>query len=144
MPKPSSSRSGSSRGAPGWADRLLAATRADEEATADEDAPKGPPWTYKFDDPFTVNLYEPTSRWFLQLFLQIEVASPEVLSKFDRNVAPLRDTIILLLSSKTKQELSSIDGKLKLKQEIIIRSENVLGKGAVKTVYFTEFTILNQ
>lgn len=102
----------------------------------------GPPWIYPFDDPFTVNLFEPTNRWFLQMYLQIEASSPEVLKGIDRNIAPLRDTVILLLSSKTKKELSTMDGKLKLKQEIVIRIEAVLGKGSVKTVYFTEFTIM--
>lgn len=107
---------------------------------SDDDS--GPPWIHPFSDPFTVNLFEPTNRWFLQMYLQIETSSPEVLKSIDRNIAPLRDTIILLLSSKTKKELSTMDGKLKLKQEIVIRIEAVLGKGSVKTVYFTEFTIM--
>ncbi len=106
------------------------------------DGEAGPPWIHPFADPFTVNLFEPTNRWFLQMYLQIEASSPEVLKSIDRNIAPLRDTVILLLSSKTKKELSTMDGKLKLKQEIVIRIEAVLGKGSVKTVYFTEFTIM--
>src|SRR6185295_11950655 len=59
-----------------------------------------PSMIYKFDDQFVVNLIDPKGRQFLQAKLQLEASSPKALKQIQENVAPLRDAIIMLLSSK--------------------------------------------
>lgn len=107
---------------------------------APKDAAAPAPTVYEFEHPFVVNLLDPTGRWFLQLMMQIETTTPEGVARVKGNIPPLRDTIIMLLSSKTKDEMSNTEGKLKLKQEMISRLDAVLGPGTVKAIYFTEFS----
>ena len=98
--------------------------------------------SYAFEQPFVVNLYEEGGRRFLNLELEIEAVKPETVQRARRNVAPLRDSIIMLLSSKTMAEISNVEGKFRLKQEILMRIEAILDPGSIKSVYFTDFSIL--
>ena len=55
----------------------------------------------------------------------------------------LRDAVIKILSQKKSSEVLSIDGKEKLKEELIeaINESIALEEGPVQQVYFTEFII---
>lgn len=106
---------------------------------------EGPPSTkYLFKNPFSVNLMDRGGRRYLQCTLQLDTTSPLIVETIEEEIAPLRDTIIMLLSSKTMAEVSSMEGKLKLKQEITMRAELILGTGAIKRVNFTDFAIFYQ
>lgn len=98
--------------------------------------------SYVFDDAFVVNVHDATGRRYLNLIMEIETVGPQVVIEIKQNVAPLRDAIIMLLSSKTAEELGKVQGKLKLKQEIIFRLESILEPGSIEAVYFTEFNML--
>lgn len=51
------------------------------------------------------------------------------------------DLVTTLLSSKTFNEISTIDGKQALKQELITKINAALGYQGVVNVYFTEFVV---
>jgi len=74
--------------------------------------------------------------------MEIETARPEIVGEMKQNVAPLRDAVIMLLSSKSSDELAKVEGKLKLKQELIFRLESVLEPGSIEAIYFTEFNLV--
>lgn len=112
-----------------------------EEGGEGADSTDSPPvTTYQFEKPFVVNLLDPEGHWFLQVLIQIETTSPEGVDRIEKNIAPLRDTVIMLLSSKTREEISKIEGKMRLKTEIIRRLDAILGAGTVKQIYFAEFS----
>lgn len=56
-------------------------------------------------------------------------------------LAPIRDTVITVLSSKTMSQLTQGEGKEKLKEELKEKLNSLLGKEAVKEVYFTSLTL---
>jgi flagellar protein FliL len=88
---------------------------------------------------FVVNLADPNARRYLKLVLDVEMTgSPELL---EANQAKIRDTLLLLLSSKTSQELSTLEGKIMLRKEIVERINQALGQAKVARVYFTDFVI---
>lgn len=90
---------------------------------------------------FVVNLADPLGRRYLKLTLTVEVASAECAKKLSKSEAKVRDTIILLLSSKTFNELSSMDAKIQLKDEIVKRLNQIMGGASVLRVYFTEMVV---
>ncbi|WP_235893976.1 flagellar basal body-associated FliL family protein [Oceanidesulfovibrio indonesiensis] len=92
-------------------------------------------------DPFLVNLADPLGRRYLKLSLDVEVASKDVVSALRSNEPKVRDALIMLLSSKTFSELSSMESKILLKNEIVERLNLVLGDSRVQQVYFTEMVI---
>ena len=60
----------------------------------------------KFEfDRITTNLLDPTMRQYVQLSLTLEAGSPEGLEAIQANEVPLRDATLMLLGSKTKEEM---------------------------------------
>ena len=89
--------------------------------------------------PFVVNLADPNARRYLKVVLEVEVTSnPELL---EDNKAKIRDALLMLLSSKTSQDLSTLEGKILLRKEIVDRLNQAIGQPKVSRVYFTDFVI---
>lgn len=129
------------------------AAHGDEEAAADgehegdgegEDGHEDehPPVYVKLEA-FTVNLADQES--MLQVEMQLLVADAKVSEKMTARLPEVRDALLRLLSSKTAEELSQLDGKAKLALEIQKAVNETLGikkksKG-VKKVLFGAFII---
>lgn len=92
-------------------------------------------------DPFVVNLADPLGKRFLKVALDLEVKNSKVASEVDQNMPKIKDSLLLLLSSKSYSQLASMEKKILLKREIIKRLNQILGKSKVLAVYFTEFVI---
>ena len=90
---------------------------------------------------FLVNLADPLGRRYLKLGLEVEVRDPEVAASLTKYQAKIKDTLLLLLSSKTYDGLSTMKDKVELKQEIANRLNQILGDGAILRVYITEMVI---
>lgn len=90
-------------------------------------------------DPFVVNLGGPSN--FLKLSVQLELTDAAERPYIESRVAPIRDSVVILLSSKTSKSVVSPEGKLKLKDDLNMRVNQVLGKDVVRNVYFTEFVM---
>ncbi|MEJ5251836.1 MAG: flagellar basal body-associated FliL family protein [Chthonomonadetes bacterium] len=56
-------------------------------------------------------------------------------------LAPIRDKVITVLSSKSMSQLVSSEGKEKLKEELKEKLNKLLGDNVVKEVYFTSLTL---
>lgn len=90
---------------------------------------------------FVVNLADPLGRRYLKLSMDVEVADEQTAQQLQSSEAKVRDAIILLLSSKSFQDLSSMENKIMLKKEIVERLNQVLGGPKVRRVYFTEMVV---
>lgn len=120
------------------------------EATADG-APKDPLAAGDQGEPkdtvlvtlpsFIVNLADPLGRRYLKLTLDVELRDQEAADKLTKEEPKVRDAVILLLSSKTFADLSSIENKLGLKDEIVKRLNQIVGGSNVLRVYFTELVV---
>lgn len=101
------------------------------------------PILYTFK-PFAVNLPNDDDDTAIQLEINLEmmtaVGYEELVTKKDF----VRDTVVRVLSEKTLPDLSSIQGKLFLKDDIAEAVNLELEKGFVKGVYFTQFKFSKQ
>lgn len=93
---------------------------------------------YSFDT-FIVNLADPGGIRYLKVSMQAEVDSNKVIDEIEKRNPQVRDLILTVLSSKTYAEVSTPQGKIALKQEIIRRLNLILTTGTVRNIYFTEF-----
>lgn len=93
---------------------------------------------YSFDT-FIVNLADPGGIRYLKVSMQAEVDSNKVIEEMEKRNPQVRDLILTVLSSKTYAEVSTPQGKIALKQEIIRRLNLILTTGTVRNIYFTEF-----
>ena len=92
-------------------------------------------------DPLIVNLARSQGSRFLKIAISLEMSSPEVRDDLDKNIRKLTDSILLLLSTKSFEDVYSVQGKCTLKGEITTRVNQFLTVGQVKGTYFTEFLI---
>ena len=92
-------------------------------------------------DPLIVNLARSQGSRFLKITISLEMSSPEVRGDLDKNIRKLTDSILLLLSTKSFEDVYSVQGKFTLKGEITSRVNQYLTVGQVKGAYFTEFLI---
>jgi flagellar FliL protein len=96
-------------------------------------------------EPFTVNLQSESGDQFLQVTLTLQVpdaVQEELLKSF---MPQIRSRLLFLLSSKKASDISSVDGKKKLSEEIITTvNQPFTPKGPPQTVsdvFFTSFVI---
>ena len=87
---------------------------------------------------FVVNLAGSKGRRILKVNVGLEVKGGEVANEIKNRQAQIRDFIIIILSSKSYDEVSAKDGKEALKGEIKDNINSFLSKGKISNVYFTE------
>jgi flagellar FliL protein len=89
---------------------------------------------------FTVNLRSSAGGRVLQMEIQVE-SDAESAVKVNERLPQLRDSVILLASDYSYDELEGIDGKFRLKDDIHARVNAVMEPLEVHRVYFTEFVV---
>jgi flagellar FliL protein len=99
-------------------------------------------------DPFTVNLNDPFGRRYIEVVVNLEISNKVYVSKINENelMKPrMRDEIFMIISAKSYNELRSTSGRVTLKEEIMMRVNELMkeefDKEPVTRVYFTKFII---
>ena len=90
---------------------------------------------------FIVNLLSENGSRFLKTTVNLEMDKPELSAELDKKKPLIRDIIIRTLSSKTFEEVSTIKGKDRLKDEIVSKINDVLADGQIKNIFFTDFVV---
>jgi len=92
-------------------------------------------------DPFVVNISGEGYPRYLKLKVAFEMDSAAGRQEIEQRVAQVRDTTILLLSSKRMADINDFEGKALLKDDLRDRVNALLKSGKVESVLFTEFVI---
>ena len=90
---------------------------------------------------FVVNILDTGGERYLKLVVQLELSEPGVVPELEQLKPRLRDSILDLLTPKPYKELVDLSGKQRLREDIAGRVNNMLSKGKVTKVYFTEFVV---
>jgi flagellar FliL protein len=89
---------------------------------------------------FIVNMADAGGSRYLRVTLQLELDETKKFSEaLDMRKPQLRDAILTVLASKRYEEVSSAQGKLILKQELLRRLNSLVTEGTIVNIYFTEF-----
>ncbi len=89
----------------------------------------------------TINLADKDSIRYLKIGFDIELSTADAAENIEVQKAKVRDSIIILLSSKTYSELATTEGKIRIKNEIATRLNQILGVPRVVQIYFNEFVV---
>lgn len=92
-------------------------------------------------EPFIVNLLDKGGKRYLKVKMELEIPFEHLAEEITRRKAQLRDTILLLLTSKKFEDVNRLDGKFQLRNELIFGINQVLQSGKIQTLYFTEFVV---
>ncbi len=108
-------------------------TQATEEHSKPEEVGKVIPL-----ETFVVNLAGSKGRKVLKVNMELEINGQDVIQEIENRKAQIRDFIIIILSSKSIEEVSAKEGKDALRNEIKDNINSFLSKGKIINVYFTE------
>ena len=104
-------------------------------------APAGPSANIFALDPFIVNIYDGQELRYLKVKVELEMVTPAVKAEIDSKLAPIRDSVLILLSAKTLQDVQDVQGKNTLKDEILGAINKNIPPGKISKVYFTDFVV---
>ena len=92
-------------------------------------------------DSFIVNLTDAQGTRYLKVVMQMEMSNELLGPEIDRKTPQIRDEIIMLLSSKSFDDVSSMAGKRALKRGILNSVNKYLTSGRVLRIYFSDFVV---
>ncbi len=92
-------------------------------------------------DEFLVNLADPSGDHFLKVTVNLELDKDKgkTAESLKEQVAPIRDATLSALCSRTRDEITPLAGRDKLKADIKKNVNAALGEDDVQGVYFTNF-----
>jgi flagellar protein FliL len=92
-------------------------------------------------NPFVVNLNDPGGKRYLKTKIDLEYAGAGVTEELKQRQPQVRDAILLLLSGKSLEDIQGVEGKIILRRELVSKINQVLTKGKIRNLYFTQFVI---
>jgi len=94
-------------------------------------------------DSFIVNLMDKAGigKRYLKVNIILEVGDEEGKQAVNSHTPQLTDTVLLLLSSQSFNDINTMEGKIELKQLLVSKMNQLLGEGIVHRLYFTEFVV---
>jgi flagellar FliL protein len=92
-------------------------------------------------EPFIVNIYDGQELRYLKVKVELEMVGPAIKPEVEGRLAPIRDSILILLSAKTLQDIQDVQGKNALKDEILTAINRNIPPGKIAKVYFTDFVV---
>jgi len=90
---------------------------------------------------FVVNLADKGGSRFIKISLQLEMSDILVSEELGNRLPQIQDQVITVLSSKSMADVSNVDGKFKLKTEIMERINQLLVSGSISNIFYTEFVV---
>lgn len=92
----------------------------------------------ELDPPFVVNLAGDSGIKFVQVSVQIRVATTEAVNAIKKHNPAIRDAMIMLISTKTPQQMNSRQGKEELRKQALEAIRKVLETQHVVFTHTTE------
>jgi flagellar FliL protein len=90
---------------------------------------------------FIVNILDDEENRYLKAAITLEVDSQVTVDEINARLPQMQDAILLLIGNKTFSELRDMQGKMQLRAELLNRINEILTKGKVNRIYFTDFVV---
>ena len=113
---------------------------ASEKAGAESglEVPVGPIFSL---DTFIVNLADQGGTRYLRVTMDLELGSPELETEISQRLPQVRDSILMILPTKRFEDISTVQGKTSLRDEMLETINGFLAQGKITTIYFKEFVV---
>ena len=92
-------------------------------------------------EPFVVQIYDGQNLCYMKVKIELEMSGSAIKTELDRQLATIRDAILVSLTTKTLQDVQDAQGKNQLREEILSAIIKIIAQGKVTKVYFTEFAV---
>jgi flagellar FliL protein len=88
-----------------------------------------------------VNLADTNKQRYIKLNFTIVLDTEETQTEVQKRMAQVRDLVISICRTKNSEELREKEGNDKLRNEIITAINDILPKGKVLDIFFTDFIV---
>jgi flagellar protein FliL len=109
-----------------------------DESASDEHSGKGPLLPL---ESMVTNLAEPDSDRYLKVSMQLRITGEGAKAEVEANLVPVRNQILLYLSSLTIADTSGADNKRDIQKRVKRIANEAMPTSRITQVYFTEFVI---
>ncbi len=92
-------------------------------------------------DTMIVNLSDHGGKRYLRVTMALELSDPDVVATIESRLPQVRDAVLMILPTKTYDDVSTTDGKIALRNEVMEKINALITKGRVNNIYFTEFVV---
>ena len=90
---------------------------------------------------FIVNLAGDNGKRYLKIKMDLEIAKEDLNDAIRQRIPQIRDSIMMILTSKRYEDVKDTTGKIALRQEIQKQINAFFKEPCVSSVYFTDFVI---
>ncbi len=92
-------------------------------------------------DPFIVNLMDEGGRRYLRVKMNLVLSSKKTEEEVKKKTPEIRDAVLMTLSGKRFADIATLEGKMRLRDELKESINRLLMSGKVIQIYFTEFVV---
>jgi flagellar FliL protein len=115
-----------------------ASPMAEELPLEEEENVIGPLYTL---ETMIVNLADHGGKRYLRVTMALELSDPEAVATIESRLPQIRDAILMILPAKNYDDISTTDGKITLRNQVMEKINSLMTKGRVNNIYFTEFVV---
>jgi len=92
-------------------------------------------------DTMIVNLSDHGGKRYLRVTMALELSDTESIATIESRLPQIRDAVLMILPTKTYDDVSTTDGKIALRNQVMEKINALMTKGHVNNIYFTEFVV---
>ncbi len=92
-------------------------------------------------DPFVVNLDEPGTSRYIKVTMQLELVTADAGPAIEKSKQLIRDTILSHLSGLHLADTLGTAAKDKLRADVMVKLEEIVGKDKIRRLFFQEFVV---
>ena len=112
--------------------------KVEEIAVEEEDNVIGPLYTL---DTMIVNLADHGGKRYLRVTMALELSESDAVATIENRLPQIRDAVLMILPTKKYDDVSTTEGKIALRNEVMEKINGLMTKGQVNNIYFTEFVV---
>jgi flagellar FliL protein len=88
-----------------------------------------------------VNLADEGGKRYLRVSIDMELSDKELQDQVEKRLPQIRDTILMILPSKTYKDINTTEGKQALRTQLLAELNKFFSSGSITNLYFTEFVV---
>ena len=92
-------------------------------------------------DTFIVNLADQERSRYLRVTMELELPDSTSTGRLEDRLPQIRDSILMILPSKHLADITSMEGKTALRDEIIAKLNGLFAENIISNIFFTEFVV---
>ena len=92
-------------------------------------------------DTFIVNLADKGGTRYLRVTMDLELGNSDLEDELHKRLPQVRDSLLMILPSKRFEDISTVQGKTALRDEMLEALNGYLGQGKIINIYFKEFVV---